>query len=267
MRTTVRTASRRACRRLVRAEEGDSALGAHAHAPPADEPLQDVEVVAALCDDHRRRRLAVVPVAAHERVRHVSVHHRLLVLDVNEFADEPQVNRLLERAEVGRVAQHVPDRDHDAGLALAREQVEAFALRLRHRLFEQHVVALAHRLHRGFEVQGVGKRHEHHVGELSRLACVEHFVVVAEAAFPRDAPLVAHAFAARSVDVRHRDDPHRFRKQLAVGGILVPARASAHHRDGYFATRRDLQRLYLRQLSKCPFNVHDLRCHLPAREL
>ena len=223
--------------------------------------------MAALCHDHRRRRLAVVPVAAHERMRHVRVHHGLLVLDVHELADEPQVNRLLERAEIRRIAKHVSDRHHDARLALAREQVEALALGLRHRLFEKDVVPLAHRLHRGLEVQSVWQRHEHHVGEPARLARGEHFAVVAEAALPRNAPFVAHAFAARSVDVRHRDDFHRAGEQLSVRGIFVPARPSAHHRDGDFAACRDLQRLYLRELGKCAFNVHVLRCHLPMRRL
>ena len=39
--------------------------------------IEDVEVVAALREDHWRRRLAVVPVAAHERMRHVRVHHQI----------------------------------------------------------------------------------------------------------------------------------------------------------------------------------------------
>ena len=217
--------------------------------------------MAALCDDHWRGRLAVVPVAAHERVRHVRVHHGLLVLYVHEFADEPEVYRLLERAKIRRIAQNVPNRNHDASLSLAREQVEALALGLRHRLFEKDIISLAHRLHRGLEVQCVGKRHEQDVRELARLARVEHFVVVAKTALPWNAPLVTHAFAARSVDVRHRNDLHRPGEQLSVGGILVPARPRAHHRDGDFAACRDLQRFYLRELCKFTFNVHGFRCH------
>ena len=152
----------------------------------------------------------------------------------------------------------MPDRHHDAGLALAREQVEAFALRLRHRLFEKYVIPLAHRLHRGLEVQRVGKSHEQDVRELARLARGKHLVVVAKAALPRNAPFVAHAFAARSVDVRHRDDLHRPREQLPVCGIFIPTRARAHHRNGDFAACRNPKRLYLRELGKCTFNVHGL---------
>ena len=66
-----------------------------------DEPLENVEIVAALGDDHRRRGLAVVPVAAHERVGHVRIHDRLLVLDVDKFTDESQFQCALESPEIG----------------------------------------------------------------------------------------------------------------------------------------------------------------------
>ena len=212
--------------------------------------------MAALREDHRRGGLAVVPVAAHERVRHVRVHDRLLVLDAHDLADKSRIKRFLERAKVRRVAEHMPHRDHHARLALTREQIKAFALSLRHGLLEQHVVALAHRLHGGFVVKVVGQRHEHDVRKFAVSSGIEKFVIVAEAALGRDPPRVAHRVAARGVDVRDRHHAHRAGEQLPVGGIFVAARARAHDRDGQFAACLDFQRFDFRQRRARARDVH-----------
>ena len=163
---------------------------------------------------------------------HVGVHDRLLVLYAHDIADKSQIQRLLECAEVRRIAKHMPHRDHHARLALALKQVETLLLGLRHWFFEKYVVALAHRLHRRLVVEVVGKRHEHDVRQLAVLPRVKQLVEVAETPLRRDAPFVAHVVATRGVDVRDRNHPHRSREQLSVSGVLVAARSRAHDRHG-----------------------------------
>ena len=144
-------------------------------------------------------------------------------------------------------------------LVLTREERTALGFCLRHRLLEQDVVALPHRLHRRLEVKIVGQRDEQDVGELPVPPRLEHLVVVAEAAFGGDVPGVAHAVAPVGVDIRHGNDPQRAGKQLAVGGIFVAARARAHDGDGQFSGEVRLQRLDRGELGEFGFNVHDSR--------
>ena len=177
-------------------------------------------------------------------MRHVRVHDRLLVLDADDLADDSRVKRLLQRAEVRRIAQDVPHRHHYARLALARKEVHALLRRLRHRLLQQDVVPLPHRLHRRLVVERVRKRDDHDVRQLPAASGRQHLAEVAEAALGRNAPPVAHRVAARGVRVRDRDDPHRAWVELPVCGVLVAARARAHDGDGDLAGGLYLKRLH-----------------------
>ena len=75
-----------------------------------EEPAEQVEVVAALGEQHRIH-LAAIPLAAHERDGHVMVGDVLSRVHVHDVADVSRHQPLLDRRIEGGVAQHMADDD------------------------------------------------------------------------------------------------------------------------------------------------------------
>lgn len=69
------------------------------------DPLDDVDIMAALCHETERRLLLVAPVAAHKRVREMLLPDGLEVLDVFDLAEDAGADDFLDGAIVGRVAE------------------------------------------------------------------------------------------------------------------------------------------------------------------
>jgi hypothetical protein len=108
---------------------------------PAQDVLQPVQVVAGLGHQHRRGQVAAPPVAADVGMGLVPEADRLQVLDAHDVAEPAGVGDLLDRARVRRVAHHVADGEHDAGLLHGGHDPPAPRLVRRHRLFQQDVIA------------------------------------------------------------------------------------------------------------------------------
>ena len=116
-------------------------------------PDQDVQVVAALGQDHGAGEGLVAPVAAHEAVRHVPVGDIFPVFHGHDLADDAGFQDFMELAPEGCIAQHVADLQHAPGPLGCLHQLDAALQRVGHGFLQQHVVAGLH--------GGDGRRHVH----------------------------------------------------------------------------------------------------------
>ena len=79
-----------------------------------EDPTEDVEVVATLLDDHRRRLGGDSPVSPHEAVRHVPGGDILSMIARDDIAETARPNNVANRLEERRRAQHMTDCGDDA---------------------------------------------------------------------------------------------------------------------------------------------------------
>ena len=210
------------------AEVGQRAERGHARAPLAQQPQQDVQVVAALLQDHRAGVLLAPPVAAHKAVRLVPVDHVFQRLDRHDPADASRVDHFLDLLKERRVAQHVTD-DHLA-LRLLGGLQHALALGEHGRdgLFHQDVIALLQRGDGVADMLAVLRAHEQHVRQAG---LSEHFLGAGKAALRRHAIGLGHIGDLFGHDVRDGDDLHQVRTRQGHGRIGVLA-APTQARDG-----------------------------------
>src|SRR5438093_10011044 len=108
---------------------------------PTEHPHEEVEIVAALRQDHRAALRLLPPVAPYVAVGEVPVDEVLPPVDRDDRAETIGREDLANRGEERRVAQHVRDLQ-EAPVRLGRgRDLETFTGRGRDRLFEQHFVA------------------------------------------------------------------------------------------------------------------------------
>ena len=143
-RAAVQTAQGAARRGVFRPEVEQRAKGGYPLHAAAAKPDQVVQIVAALCQDHRAGLVLAPPVSAHEAVRLVPVDDVLQRLNIDDLTQPALVDHTLDRAEKRGVAQHVADHHAPPGLAGDTDDLLQLGKGGRDRLFQQNVVALAH---------------------------------------------------------------------------------------------------------------------------
>ena len=104
-------------------------------------PHEQIQVVAALGEDHRTAAVGAAPVAAHEAMREVPVDEVFVPLERHQVAQSAGDDQVIDGAEERRVPQHVADLE-DAAVALGGpHQLDAFLWSHGHGLLQQEVVA------------------------------------------------------------------------------------------------------------------------------
>ncbi|MBP1770690.1 MAG: hypothetical protein H6P96_1308 [Candidatus Aminicenantes bacterium] len=228
--TAVGAPGRRPGRGHLLAEEPQRSEGLDLGAGLVRDPAQDVEVVAALRQEHGRRDPAVAPVAADERVGHVDVLDRLEVLDADDPAEPAAGDDVPHHPEVGRVTQDVADADDRPLEPGPVEDVAALRPGLGDGLLEEEIVSPVQGGHRRTVVEMVGGRDDDGIAELG---AVESPFPGRPAALRRDAVGLGQERVTIRNWLGYPDDLELFRKGLGIGRIDPAAAARPH--DG----RRD----------------------------
>ena len=104
-------------------------------------PVENVEIVAAFCQNHGAGGGQIAPVAAHEAVGHVPVNDVFAVFDGHDVAQPAGVDDVVEGFEEGGVAENVADLQKTAVFLRHLHQFHRFRQRVGHRFFQQHIVA------------------------------------------------------------------------------------------------------------------------------
>jgi hypothetical protein len=203
-------------------------------------PDQHIEIVAAFRQDHRAGETFVAPVAAHEAVRHVPVGDILTMLDGDEIADHARFEHLVQLTPEGGVAQHVADLQHTPRALRRLHKLDGAFERVRHRLFEQHVVAGFHRRNRRADVHLILRGDDGAVGQLPG---GDQILPGREAAAVVDVVRIGQPLAADRVRFSNADDAHFVGMAQGVGCVgRSPAPTSADddhfNRFGHRAPRK-----------------------------
>ena len=130
-RATVGAAFRRAGRGVLGAEPSTISIGGNRCRRGTAEPAEQVGVVGALRDDHRRRAFRAAPVAADERVRLMERLHTFVGPDRDQPAEATAFDHVFHRGVERRVAQDKAQRHAAAEFAGAAVDRLAALERLR----------------------------------------------------------------------------------------------------------------------------------------
>ena len=130
------------------------------------QPLQQVDVVAGLGQQHEIAFGRVAPVAADKAVALVNVSQSLCVDDRDDVAQNALVNELFDAGIERRVAQHMADHEFAAVFSRLLTQLDAFFLRACKRLFQQHIITGRQRLHGRCIVHAVLRCNDRKIGQL-----------------------------------------------------------------------------------------------------
>ena len=110
MRTTVIATLGRALGGVFSFEVGESAEALHALALLADEPLDNVYIMAGFCEKHKRRFIGIVPFSSDKAVTLMQVSNALCMLNVHNSAYFSLINQIFECAEEGGEAQNMANK-------------------------------------------------------------------------------------------------------------------------------------------------------------
>ena len=138
---------RAALGRVLFPEMVKSAETGHALIFTAREPIEQVEVVAALCQQHRRGLVLSAPVAAHIAVREMPIGDVFVVLDEHYLAQRARIDYLLDTPVIRGVAQNMAHEHLRALFPRLFLDGEALFYVGADRLFEQQVISQLERLH------------------------------------------------------------------------------------------------------------------------
>ena len=122
---------------IFRLEARQPARRINAFAPRADIILQQIQIVAAFLQNHRRSLGVVAPISAHEAVCVVPIRHLFGALNRNEIAYRARIQNFLYFQKRGRVSQYVTDKYLSAAAFPRVEKLVQFFPDGRNRLFEQ----------------------------------------------------------------------------------------------------------------------------------
>jgi len=102
----------------------------------------------------------------------VPISDRLQMLNADDLAKPPRGSDLLDLPGIGRIAHHVTDREQlAAGLRGGNDPAAVLRIR-RHRLLKQDVITQPGEADGRLRVQGVGRGHDHGIGEPGALGRV-----------------------------------------------------------------------------------------------
>ena len=141
--------------------------GLHKEATPPNPPRKEVEIVAALLQNHRRAANRVTEGAAAKGLGGLAITHGLQVADADHFAQRSPADEFGDFGVIGRKAQNVPHLHQAAPFAHGGVERHALLPRGPDGFFQQHVEALRQGRLRGREMEPVGQGHDGALG-LSR---------------------------------------------------------------------------------------------------
>ena len=193
------------------------------------QPLQQVNVVAGLGQQHEIAFCRVAPVAADKAVALVNVSQPLCVDDRDDVAQNALVNELFDAGIERRVAQHMADHELAAVFSRLLTQLDAFFLRARQRFFQQHIITGRQCLHGRFIMHTVLCRNDRKIGKpwlrQQLLPGMENVIV-------REVMLILNVSAMVLVRISNGNNAKFFRQRLHDIGVNFAAVACANQRNG-----------------------------------
>ena len=167
VRTTVHTTLGRTLGRVLCRKMSQGAKALNALARLADDPLQNIQIVAGLLQDHTRAFLAVLPISANEAMTLMDISHMLCVLDAYDIADHSIVYHILQGAEEPCKSQNVANKHaHVLSLVSLRDH-QTLLGRGRDRLLQQDIVSCLDRRHRRSKMISVHRGNNRRVRDLA----------------------------------------------------------------------------------------------------
>jgi len=131
----------------------------------AHEVGEQIKVVTGLGENEGSGALFVVPISPHKAVGETPKIHWLKVSDGNGLTQSTGVQNRLDLPEVGRVAEHVANREDPLRLFGALYEAPAVLFAQRHRFLQQNVIASLQECQGGFNVVIVGSGYDSDVGQ------------------------------------------------------------------------------------------------------
>ena len=229
VRAAVNAALRRVRRGVFTAEVLERAERLDLRAFLLHQPLQQVNVVAGLGQQHEIAFCRVAPVAADKAVALMDITESFRMDDRHDITQHALVDQLLDARIERRIAQHMADHELPAILARLIEQVDAFVFRAGQRLFQQHIITGRQCLHGRFIMHTVLCRNDRKIGKpwlrQQLLPGMENVTV-------RQAVLILNVSAMVLVRISNGNNAKFFRQRLHDIGVNFAAVACANQRNG-----------------------------------
>ncbi len=178
--------------------------------------------------------IPVVPVPAHVTVAHVHVLDRFEVLDADEFADGPGLDRFPQFDKIRCIAQHVANGDDTPGFFSQGEDLAAFLFAGRNGFFQQNVVTCFQGGYTGAIVQVIGRADDDRVGKFRPL---EHPFPGIKTLIIGDVVLFCVPLVADRDGLGYAHDIHFFRITDRKIAVHIPPVAGPEGDDGHRSGR------------------------------
>ena len=229
VRAAVNAAFRRVRRGVFTAEVLERAERLNLRAFFLHQPLQQVNVVAGLGQQHEIAFGRVAPVAADKAVALMDITESFRMDDRHDITQHALVDQLLDARIERRIAQYMADHELPAVFARLIKQIDAFVLCARQRFFQQHIVSVRQRLHGRFIMHTVLCRNDRKIGKpwlrQQLLPGMENVTV-------REVMLILNVSAMVLVRISNGNNAKFFRQRLHDIGVNFAAVACANQRNG-----------------------------------
>ena len=229
VRAAVNAALRRVRRGVFTAEVLERAERLNLRAFFLHQPLQQVDVVAGLGQQHEIAFCRVAPVAADKAVALVDITESFRMDDRHDITQNALVDELLDARIERRIAQYMADHELPAIPARLIKQIDAFVLCARQRFFQQHIVSVRQRFHCRLIMHTVLCRNDRKIGKpwlrQQLLPGMENVTV-------RQAVLILNVSAMVLVRISDGNNAKFFRQRLHDIGVNFAAVACANQRNG-----------------------------------
>ena len=193
------------------------------------QPLQQVNVVAGLGQQHEIAFGRVAPVAADKAVALMDITESFRMDDRHDITQHALVDELLDARIERRIAQHMADHELPAIPARLIKQIDAFVLCARQRFFQQHIITVRQRFHCRFIMHTVLCRNDRKIGKpwlrQQLLPGMENVIV-------REVMLILNVSAMVLVRISNGNNAKFFRQRLHDIGVNFAAVACANQRNG-----------------------------------
>ena len=229
MRAAVNAALRRVRRGVFTAEVLERAERLNFRAFLLHQPLQQVDVVAGLGQQHEIALCRVAPVAADKAVALMDITESFRMDDRHDITQHALVDQLLDARIERRIAQYMADHELPAIPARLIKQIDAFVLCARQRFFQQHIVSVRQCLHGRLIMHTVLCRNDRKIGKpwlrQQLLPGMENVIV-------REVMLILNVSAMVLVRISNGNNAKFFRQRLHNIGVNFAAVACANQRNG-----------------------------------
>ena len=210
---TVNAPRRRALRSVLLAEPAQRAKRTDLLTASAGNPVEEIDVVATLGQQHGVALPLAIHLPAHIAVSVAVDAHALGMTDGDNLPEVARVDNLFN-LEIGReIAEHMAKTDKDSLPAGCLGNLAALLHRLGYRLFQQDVIALIDGSHARLVVNILGCADDDGIG--LDVGCKE-ILIGTEAHGIGQTELSRHAVATKIIGLDHRHKHHLFRMMLNI---------------------------------------------------